>query len=192
MPRAAPEKRGQVNLAKGASGMEFLIRRATLRDALSIARAHVEAWDAAYRELIPDEQIDARTVELRRGQWATSIMNPSCFVLVACDAQGDVQGFASVLVLDGSDKGFQSYLQTLYVRPQVWRLGIGRKLLRAVCGRLNAIGVKNLALRTLRLGHARGFYEHLGARIITAGIAQDAGKFDDVVYAFDDIASMAP
>lgn len=171
--------------------MKFLVRSATLRDALSIARVHVEAWDAAYRGLIPDDQIDARTIELRMAQWATSIINPRYFVLVACDANGDVQGFASALLLDGSDGGFQSYLKTLYVHPQVWRLGIGRKLLRTMCGRLNASGVQNLALRTLRLGRARGFYETLGARTVTEGIAQDAGKFDDVVYAFDDIAPMA-
>jgi GNAT superfamily N-acetyltransferase len=164
-----------------------MTRRATLQDAPAIARVHVEAWEAAYRGLIPDEVIDARTVELRTGQWTTALADPSCFALVACDADDGVEGFASVRLFDEPDAGFESYLQTLYVRPGVWRRGIGRELLGAVCARLAAIGVRNIVLRTLRLGNARGFYERLGARVVPGGLAFDAGKFDDVVYAIDDV-----
>ena len=42
----------------------------------------------------------------------------------------------------------------------------------------------------MRLGDARKFYERLGARLVPEGIARDAGKFDDVVYAFDDVGSV--
>jgi L-amino acid N-acyltransferase YncA len=171
--------------------MKCLIRQATLHDAPSIAQVHVETWAAAYRGLVPAEIIAARTVELRTGQWAAAISDPGSLVLVACDVKGEVQGFASAQALDGSQAAFQSYLQTLYVRPQLWRRGIGRRLLRAVCSRLSALGVRSLALRTLRLGDGRKFYERLGARIVPEGIAQSAGKFDDVVYAFDDVASIA-
>jgi SAM-dependent methyltransferase/GNAT superfamily N-acetyltransferase len=171
--------------------MELLIRPATLRDVPSIARAHVECWEAAFRGLIPDEKIAARTLEVRSGQWAAALADPSRFVLVACDAKGDVLGFASARVLDGSTEAFQSYLQTLYVRPRSWRRGVGRRLLQAVCVRLHSLGVRDLALRTMRLGHARNFYERLGARLVPEGLARDAGDYDDVVYAFDDISLIA-
>jgi len=134
--------------------------------------------------------IDARTVEVRTGQWASAILDPRSFVFVACDSEGAVQGFSSAYVLDDLGGGFQSYLQTLYVRPQLWRKGIGHQLLQAVCSHLKALGVPNLALRTMRLGDARKFYERLGARLVPEGIARDAGKFDDVVYAFDDVGSV--
>ncbi|HEY1868865.1 MAG TPA: GNAT family N-acetyltransferase [Candidatus Cybelea sp.] len=149
----------------------------------------VEAWDAAYRGLIPDEVIDARTVERRTSQWSSAIVDPRSVTFVACDSEGNVQGFASAQVLDELESGFQSYLQTLYVRPQFWRKGIGHQLLRAVCSHLSALGVRNLVLRTMRLGDARKFYDRLGARLVPEGIARESGKFDDVVYAFDDVAS---
>lgn len=170
--------------------MQLLIRQGTPADASSIAQVHVESWVAAYRGLLPDGMIEARTVELRTCQWTSDLGSPVPN-LVACDANGQVQAFASAEVLDESQGPFQSYLRTLYVRPQFWRRGIGRELLRALCSRLLALGVQNLALRTLRLGHARKFYECLGARSVPEGIAQDAGRFDDLVYAFDDLTSIA-
>jgi GNAT superfamily N-acetyltransferase len=127
---------------------------------------------------------------VRTGQWSKKLCDPGTFVLVACDSKGDVHGFASAQLLDAPEGGVQGYLQTLYVRPQFWRKGIRRGLLRAVCSRLHDLGVRSLALRTMRLGDARTFYERLGARVVPGGIAHDAGKFDDVVYAFDDIGNL--
>ena len=160
-------------------------------DISAVARVQVEAWDAAYRGLIPDEVIDARTVELRTNQWSGAVADPRSLIFVACDSDGNVQGFASARVLVEPESGFQSYLQTLYVRPEFWRKGIGRQLLRAVCSHLSALGVRNVVLRTMRLGDAREFYDRLGARVVPEGIVREAGKFDDVVYAFDDVAAVA-
>jgi hypothetical protein len=37
---------------------------------------------------------------------------------------------------------------------------------------------------------ARTFYERLGARLVPDGISVDAGLFDDVVYAFDNLGAL--
>lgn len=168
------------------------VRPAIPEDAAGIARVHVESWNAAYRGLIPDEIIDARTVDVRLEQWASAVANPHRIIYVACDEGGEVHGFASALLFDEPDRGFQSYLQTLYVSSDVWGRGIGRELVRAICGRLCADGAKNMALHALRLNpRARAFYEGLGARLVPDGITHEAGKYDQVVYGFDDIASIA-
>jgi ribosomal protein S18 acetylase RimI-like enzyme len=168
--------------------MNFSIRSATPADALGIARVHVESWNAAYRGLIPDEQIDARTVDVRLGQWASAIADGQRIVLVGCDEDADVLGFASALLFDAPDRGFESYLQTLYVGSGAWSRGIGSELLRGISERLQAAGVKNMALHVLRLNlRARAFYERLGARFLPDGIAHEAGKYDQLVYGFDDI-----
>jgi len=44
-----------------------------------------------------------------------------------------------------------------------------------------------MVLRTLRLNPGRAFYERLGARLLPEGVNIDAGVFDDVAYAFDDL-----
>lgn len=171
--------------------MAVVIRRANLDDADAIAKVHVASWHAAYRGILSDEQIEARTVERRRAQWAASVEQPDRITLVACDEGGTIQGFASTLLLDGSDGGFQSYLQTLYLDPGAQQRGIGRELLRATAIELRSAGIRNMALRTLRLNPARQFYERLGARLAPEGIANDEGQFDDVVYAFDDLGVLA-
>jgi GNAT superfamily N-acetyltransferase len=167
--------------------MSTFVRLADDKDADAIAQVHVASWHATYRGILPDEQIAARTVEVRRAQWAACIEEADRITLVACDEDGGVQGFASAILLDGSDNGFQSYLQTLYLWPDKQNRGIGRQLLHELVTRLRAAGAKNMALRTLRRNPARGFYERLGARPAPEGIAHDAGLFDDVVYAFDDL-----
>ena len=63
-------------------------------------------------------------------------------------------------------------------------------LLRALAADLVLQNCKNMALRVLRANPARAFYEHLGARLVPGGISNDAGLFDDAVYAFDDISTL--
>lgn len=169
---------------------DVLIRRAEPGDAEAIASVHVASWHAAYRGILPDEQIAARSLELRIAQWTASLQQPDRVTLVACDASGVIVGFAGVLLLDSLAAGFESYLQTLYLMPDARGGGIGLKLLTTMARTLMDRGVTNMALRVLRLNPARRFYERLGARLAPEGIANDAGEFDDVVYAFDDLGRL--
>lgn len=166
------------------------IRVAGVSDAAAIARVHVAAWNRAYRGLIPDSVIDARTVELRMAQWTPRLREDKRIAYVACDPNGMIQGFATAVPLDSSDGGFEGYLQTLYVSPDVWHRGIGRRLLAAIAAKLQNLGAKNMALRTLRRGVARTFYERLGARLVPEGLSYDADQFDSVVYAFGDLTAL--
>jgi GNAT superfamily N-acetyltransferase len=165
------------------------IRSARPTDAHGIARVHVASWHGAFRGIVPDEQMAARGFEVRLKQWTAKLQQSDLIVLVACEEGGAVVGFASALRMD--DGPFQGYLAALYLAPDAWGRGIGRELLRAVSARLVDAGAKNMVLRTLRLGSARAFYEHLGARLVPEGFARDAGHFDDVVYAFDDLSALA-
>jgi GNAT superfamily N-acetyltransferase len=168
--------------------MGIIIRPAVLDDVDAIARVHVASWHGAYRGIMPDELIDERTEDVRRTQWSSSLQQPDRTTLVACDENGAVVGFASATVRPRLEGRFQSYLQTLYLLPDAQGRGIGRELLRDLSVRLLEAGVRNMALRTLRLNRARSFYERLGARLVSEGISDDEGQFDDVVYAFDDIS----
>ena len=165
------------------------IRRAVPADASGIARVHVAAWDRAFRGIVPDDVIAARTLEVRIRQWTSVLQKPDRVTLVAYGDDDLIYGFASAVPIP--EPNFQSYLETLYVAPDVWERGVGRELLSAIATELLARGIGNMALRTLRVGTPRGFYEHLGARLVPEGIARDAGHFDDVVYGFDDLALLA-
>lgn len=173
-------------LRKAGNRALITVRKATAADVDAIARVHVASWEA-YRGLMPDEDIDRRTVDVRREQWARAIDARERVTLVACDESGVVQGFAGSILLDAAESGFDGYLQTLYLLPAAQRRGIGRILLHAMTEELSDAGLRTMALRVLRLNPARAFYERFGARLAPEGIANDAGTFDSVVYAFDEL-----
>jgi L-amino acid N-acyltransferase YncA len=166
------------------------IRAATQDDADAVAAVHVTSWDESYRELLPPEDFAKRTLDVRRSMWAKRICEPGRITLVACEENGAVVGFASALVFGHSDDGFDSYLQTLYLIESAKGRGTGSMLMRAMAAALRAAGARNMALRVLRLNSARRFYEGLGAHLVPEGITHDAGLFDDVVYAFDDLRAL--
>jgi len=169
--------------------MHVHIRVAVPEDADACAGIHVAAWEASYRGIMPDAEFEKRPLERRRQQWR-EWLNSGNITLVACDDGGDVLGFAGARLLDGG-LGYDSYLATLYLRPDMKGQGVGKTLLRAIAGKLLAAGARNMVLRTLRANTAaRAFYEHMGAHVLHDGVDIDAGTFDDVAYAFDDLHAL--
>lgn len=173
-----------------ARATQLTIRRAAAPDAEIIAAIHVASWEASYRGLLDDAEFEKRPLAIRVTQWSNILANPQTLVLVAGSTDGTVCGFASARFLDRETTGFDSYLATLYLLPEWKGRGIGRALLRAIACELLG-GATNMMLRTLRNNPARSFYERLGARFVPEHIDVDAGHFDDVVYAFDDLAALA-
>lgn len=168
--------------------MRVTIRSAVPSDADACAAIHVAAWEASYRGIMPDEEFRKRPLERRQLQWRDWLARDDQITLVACGDE-TVLGFAGARMLDGSE-GFDSYLAMLYLRPDVKGQGLGKTLLAAIAAELLALDAENMVLRTLRLNPARAFYERLGARLIPEGVNVDAGVFDDVVYAFDDLRAL--
>jgi GNAT superfamily N-acetyltransferase len=170
--------------------MRVHTRIASPDDSDAIAAIHVAAWEGAYRGIMPDEEFARRPLARREQQWREWLRRDDRITLVACADDGDILGFAGGWTLDASQTGFDSYLATLYLRPDVKRRGIGTQLLSAFASEVRDRGAHTMVLRTLRLGPGRAFYERLGARFIPEGMEFEAGTFDDVVYAFDDLSAL--
>ncbi len=166
------------------------IRSAAPADISAIAAIHVEAWRANYRGMMPDEAIDSRTIAFRQAMWTRLLDEPERITLVSCDEHGAVTGFASAFPLREPHNGFDSFLQMIFVAEPLKGRGIGRSLLVAIAGKLREVGVRGMALRTLRANPARAFYSRLGAELVESGIDIDAGEFDDVVYGFRDLSAL--
>jgi len=52
-----------------AASEQYVIRSATVEDAIGIAEAHVASWQTAYRGLLPQALLDGLSVERRTTQW---------------------------------------------------------------------------------------------------------------------------
>jgi GNAT superfamily N-acetyltransferase len=167
--------------------MRFIVRNAELEDIDAIAAIHVASWNRAYRGLVPEELSNERTLEFRARQWSEAFRREDAIILVACDEESSLKGFASASLIES--ERFSSYLETLYVAPEVWNMGIGSRLLAAVAKILLSRAANTLVLRAFHYGRAREFYERLGAQRASDDSAPQT-RTDDVVLAFNDLNNL--
>lgn len=141
------------------------IRRALADDALGVATVHVRSWQAAYSGLLPDTYLDQLDVDARRAAWAGTIAQadwPGTGTLVATEANGNVAGFAHVGPArdDDLDPLVVGELASIYVLPQAWGSGVGRRLMLAAVNVLRDAGFGAAILWVLDGNdRAQRFYE---------------------------------
>lgn len=124
----------------------MLLRPAEPDDALAVARVHVRSWQAAYRNLLPDEYLDQLRPEDRasRYDFATrDLLKPYTVVAVEDDI---IHGFATTCASRDPDLPNDGELCALYVDPDHWGRGIGVKLVTAARTRLIELGYQDAYL----------------------------------------------
>lgn len=134
------------------------IRPARVADATEIARIHVESWRAAYRGIVSDRYLDALDVTHRAVEWVPVLEAASERVVVA-----EREAVASPLIAPPLRGFFQlgksrdrdldeqmAELWLIYIEPQSWRRGLGRRLMQHACELARADGYRGLSLWTVR------------------------------------------
>jgi GNAT superfamily N-acetyltransferase len=153
------------------------VRPADLSDARAIAAVHVAGWEGAYRGMVPDAEIDRRTVAWRTAMWQ-ELLGPGGdpvdgdrpWVAVA-ERDGAALGFASMSIRRADPRDAE--ITALYVEPSAWRRGAGGALMKAALAEAAGRGCAEVTLWVLEpnLG-ARAFYER-------CGFADDGGRQTD-------------
>ena len=137
-----------------------MLRHAVLSDAGAIAAVHLAAWKRAYRGVIPEDYLDGLDLRSREEQWVDRL-GQGAKVLVA-DGESGVSGFSSYGASWVDDDSWGE-LYAIYVHPQYWGRGHGRRLLEATEEGLRALGYGKAHLWVLDTNRgARSFYERLG------------------------------
>lgn len=145
------------------------VRPALTADARVVAEIHVASWQVAYRGHLPDDHLDALSVETRCAGWVELIGTtdwPRTGLLLAEDDVGEVVGFCHVAPSRDDDAGSEvGEVTAIYLSPPRWRGGAGRLLLDAAVERLRAAGYTRATLWVLEGNdRARRFYEAMGWR----------------------------
>ncbi len=150
--------------------MDISTRSATGADAPPIARAHVRAWQVAYKGIVPAAVLDAIDLNERTAQWHQNLIEdvlpdgtPSPANLVA-EVDGVVAGFACVGVWrDAPVDQTSGELWAMYVHPDYWGIGVGYALMTATMTIFAAQGVSKAFLWVIDENPvARAFYERQG------------------------------
>jgi len=147
--------------------MNGLIRRAVVKDAEPIATLHIRTWQEAYRGQLPDHFLASlgqeleRRIEFWKTQISTSHTNKTEIWVV--DKETKIEGFVAIGPAREGDASLTGEVYAIYVDPNRWGQGLGRKLFSHATGRLASLGYSTAVLWVLESNRrARRFYETAG------------------------------
>jgi ribosomal protein S18 acetylase RimI-like enzyme len=140
------------------------VRSATAGDAEAIAQVHVDSWRAAYRGVVPDPILDGLSVERRTQFWREAIATEPDSPKWVVERDGRVAGFAAGGVARDEDVAAGTgEIYSIYLDPDAWSLGLGRRLFAAAVDDVRRRGFGPLVLWVLTgNARARRFYEAAG------------------------------
>jgi ribosomal protein S18 acetylase RimI-like enzyme len=168
----------------------MLIRRATIRDSLGLARVQVDSYRTAYAEIWSQELLDHFSYEEQAQDWRdwmTSKPDDLLYVAQTGDAAvAEIVGYALARPGPTDVPPYDSELLALHVHPTRYRQGIGRRLVTSVAERLRQEGCDSLMLWTMEQNQAHGFYRRLGGQLLDARKTSGSGAAE-VVYGWPDI-----
>jgi GNAT superfamily N-acetyltransferase len=154
-------------------------RLARASDARAIAEVHVRSWQAAYRDLLPQEFLDGLDPGQRRPGWDRTLSEadwPRRGVFVAEQA-GELVGFASFCPArdEDLDPGCMGEVPAIYLVRAAWGQGHGRQLMTDALAAITAAGFREAVLWVLDTNErARSFYQ-AGGWCADGAVKQDRG-----------------
>lgn len=159
-----------------AASEAVAVRRARLEDAEGIARVQSECWRATYAGLIPDSVLVRMTPKRQARLWRSYLRSGDLagIIYVACAPEG-VVGFASCGPEQTGRFPESGEVYTLYVAESLHGRGLGRRLLRAMFGRLRRDGFPSALIWVLDGNPARYFYESLGGVLVAQRSSEQWG-----------------
>jgi GNAT superfamily N-acetyltransferase len=152
----------------GSAVERLAVRDALASDARAIAHVHVASWWVAYGGQLSERFLRRLSVDERSRTWRSRIAAKRADECVLVAERGeDVVGFASGGPTRDKDDDPRRVgeVYAVYMAPEEWGRGGGRRLLDAATQALTSAGFLDASLWVLASNdRARGFYEHLGWR----------------------------
>lgn len=143
----------------------MIIRPADIDDAQAIATIHVRSWQYTYTDILPEEGLQALSIEQRTLQWAGWLQAESgpMQTLVA-EIDDEIVGFVRWGPSSDDDADSSTVmLYSIYVAPATVSKGIGSALLKAAEVDMIASGATTGTLHVLEENtSSRKFYERHG------------------------------
>jgi ribosomal protein S18 acetylase RimI-like enzyme len=173
---------------------------ASTGDVHDLARIHIEGWRASYGGLVDQSFLDSLNAEKRAQEWA-AWMESGTEVLIARDDDNNAAGFIAFGKLMTAPPGmssvrplYTSEILAIYILPEYWRNGLGRKLMGEAAVRLMEKKHRSLCLWVLEKNtRGNAFYKALGGERCGKKQVEIGGrKLTDVCYGWRNIAAVLP
>jgi ribosomal protein S18 acetylase RimI-like enzyme len=150
--------------------MHATLRAARPDDVNELGRVHVQAWQAAYRGVMPDEYLDGLAPTDRAAIWARFFeLERADRRLKVVAVDDHVAGFACFGACPDTGDDAVGELFAINLDPNYWGHGLGRQLLSEVTNDLAAFGHEAVLWVVPANARARALYE-------SAGWVDDGGR----------------
>ncbi|RMF33147.1 MAG: GNAT family N-acetyltransferase [Alphaproteobacteria bacterium] len=182
--------------AAGSGARERLtVRPAIAADLPAVGAIQVESWRETYAGILDPAGLARLTPARSAHQWDANLARGDTMLFVA-QRGAKLLGFGSCGTQRSRtlrELGYGGEISTIYLPRAAQGLGLGRVLMQEMAAALAAWGYGSLALWVLvRNRQARGFYAHLGGRVIARGMDRWAGKpVEECAYGWQDISLLA-
>lgn len=137
----------------------IIIRKARLTDAKSIAMMHASSFIASLKLIVSDNDLASIDSEGFCERWAVRIVDQTQSVYIAKD-KNKIVGVIDFMLQTNQ----MAEIMLLYVHPNYWRKGIGKRLMRYTMRLLSKQKISKIKIWALKKNSkARAFYESQGA-----------------------------
>lgn len=166
------------------------IRVAKSGDEHALAKVHIQSWQEAYKDLIPQDYLDKLPTELeeRVDMWKRILANPERWAWVAQGPEGIV-GF--VLFGPPRDQNREGFIElgAIYLLASEKGKGIGFSLVSAGFNKMKSLGYKKAYCWVLENNPTVKFYERSGAKYSNQVKEDEIGKkiFNELAYEWDSL-----
>lgn len=166
------------------------IRAANQGDVPAIAKVHIQSWQEAYKDLIPEDYLDNLDSKLneRVEMWNHILANPKRWAWVAEGSNGIV-GFVLFGPPRDPDREDHIELGAIYLLESEQNKGIGFSLLSAGFNKMKSLGYKKAYCWVLEGNPTIKFYERSGAKFSNQVKQDEIGGqiFNELAYEWDSL-----
>jgi ribosomal protein S18 acetylase RimI-like enzyme len=153
------------------------ISPASVEDAPAIATIHIQAWQAAYKDIIAADYLAALSIEQRTAMWQQKISKGGSTLLVAKQNHALLGWLSYGPSRDQDASATEAEIWAIYVASEVWSSGLGSALLLQAKTVLQARGFQTCSLwvfpqndRAIKFYTAAGFvHDGAAAKSFTLG-----------------------
>jgi len=143
--------------------MSFVIRKATLEDANSLADILSRSWMSSYKDIIPTEELEKHaSLERRRKRFETLLAAPenNVYILIHENVPCGEIMFCSSRDEDLADYG---EIVSIYLLEEYWGKGLGKALMSFALEKMQENNCRNYLLWAFKENaRAIRFYEKFG------------------------------
>ncbi len=162
-------------------------------DAAALGEVHVRAWRETYASLLPQAYLAAMSPAIHAARWRRQLTDgPTGDVVLAVEGAGGLVGYCAGGLLKGPERLADAEVFTLYLLKTAKGRGLGARLLGGAASALAAQGAASMVIWVLSGNTAaRGFYAHLGGRMLGERPVRGwGGGLTETAYRWDDISRL--